>query len=156
VNPDEENPTMFSELTPNLMVPDVNAAVAFYRDVLGCDFVLGVPGNPPGSQEVVTQFDAARPLAFAVVQRGKVQMMFQSQESFLEEMPPARDKPLGATASLYIELPDAAEFYRQIQGRVKCVKQLHRTFYGTEEFYIEDPNGYILGFASRLQEDTPR
>jgi uncharacterized glyoxalase superfamily protein PhnB len=114
-----------------------------------------VPRAPPGSQEMITQYESARPLAFAVMLRGNVQIMLQSQKSFLEEMPQAGERPIGATASFYIELPDSQQLYRQLQGRVKFLKELHHTFYGTEEFYIQDPNGYILGFASKLGEKTP-
>jgi catechol 2,3-dioxygenase-like lactoylglutathione lyase family enzyme len=38
----------------------------------------------------------------------------------------------------------AVTFYRDILG-----------FYATEEFYIQDLNGYFLGFATRLGEPSP-
>jgi uncharacterized glyoxalase superfamily protein PhnB len=139
-------------LSPNLMVPDVDRTVAFYRDVLGFAFVLGVPSVPPDSRDVLLELDPARCLAFAVVKRGNVQIMFQSQQSFCDEMPCLQAQPLGATACLYIELPDARQLYQQVRDRVTVVKDLHRTFYGKEEFYIQDPNGYVLGFAGKPQD----
>jgi len=143
---------MFTRVSPNLMVPDVNRAVEYYRDVLGFAFVVGVR---PNSQEVIAQYDSATPLAFAIVQQGRVQFMFQSQQSFLDEMPQLRDRPLGATATFYVEVADAGLLCRQLQGQADFVSPLHRTFYGKEEFSVRDANGYILCFAGEPKDQMP-
>jgi uncharacterized glyoxalase superfamily protein PhnB len=146
-----EKSTMLTKLTPNMMVTDVGRTVAYYRDILGFAFVMGVP---PDSQEVVTQFDGPRPLAFAIMQQGSVQIMFQSQQSLVEELPQVRDKPVGATATFYIELADARQLYQRLRNQVEIVSALHRTFYGKEEFGIQDCNGYFLWFAGTPAETT--
>jgi catechol 2,3-dioxygenase-like lactoylglutathione lyase family enzyme len=81
---------MFARVTPNLMMPDVNRTLEYYRDILGFDFVIGVPHD---SQEIIAQYDSTTPLAFALMQQGSVQFMFQSQQSFLEEIPQLRTRP---------------------------------------------------------------
>ena len=43
--------TMYKKLTTNMMVENVNDTVDFYGDVLGFEFVMGVPQN---TQEIVT------------------------------------------------------------------------------------------------------
>ena len=143
---------MFTKLTPCMMVSDVGSTVEYYRDVLGFAFVGGVP---PKSQEGVTKFDKAKPLAFAMMKQGNVEFMFMSQPGFVEELPLLRDKPIGATAELYIELPDARQLYQKLRNQVHVVTDLHRTFYGKEEFVIQDCNGYLLCFAGIPAEATP-
>ncbi len=40
-------PFVFSKLTPNLIVSDVDRSVAFYRDVLGFTVAMHVPDQSP-------------------------------------------------------------------------------------------------------------
>ncbi len=143
---------MFTKLTPCMMVSDVNRTVEYYRDVLGFAFVGGVP---PKSQQGVTQYDKTQPLAFAMMKQGSVEIMFYVQQSFVEELPQLRDKPIGATTEFYIDLPDVRQLYQRLRDRVKIITDLHRTFYGKDEFVIEDCNGYLLCFASPAAEATP-
>ena len=80
---------------------------------------------------------------------------FQSQQSFLDAMPQLRDRPLGATATFYVEVADAGLLCRQLQGQADFVSPLHRTFYGKEEFSVRDANGYILCFAGEPKDQMP-
>ena len=143
---------MLTKLTPCLMVSDVNRTVEYYRDILGFAFVGGVP---PNSQQGVAQFDKAQPLAFAMMKQGNVEFMFFVQQSFVEELPQMRDRPIGATAELYIDLPDVRPLYQRLRNRVKIITDLHRTFYGKDEFVIQDCDGYYLCFASPTAETAP-
>ncbi len=152
ISHEKEANRMFTKLTPNLMVPDVNKTVEYYHDVLGFDFIMGVP---PDSQEIASKFDAAKPLAFAFVQRDNVQLMLQSQESFVSEISAARGKAVGATATFYVEVSDAQELYNKIQDRATIISRPHGTFYGKEEFSIQDCNGYIFCFAGDLKKKKP-
>jgi catechol 2,3-dioxygenase-like lactoylglutathione lyase family enzyme len=52
---------MFSKITTNLMVGDVNEALAFYEGVLGFRLVMGVP---EGSRQIVTTRDHDKPYEF--------------------------------------------------------------------------------------------
>lgn len=140
----EPTHTMYRKLTCNLMVEDVNETIRFYRDVLEFAFVIGVPEN---SQAVVTEPDPAQPLAFAILQHGDVQIMFQSRASVMAELPIPPDQPVGGSVVLYIETTDAKALYEKLRGKVDVLRDLHDTFYGKQEFYIQDCNGYILGFA---------
>jgi len=134
------------------MVTDVNRTVEYYHEILGFDFIIGVLA---GSQEIITKYDTEKSLAFALVQQNGVQFMFQSQQSFIKEMPLVRDKTIGATATFYIEVSNAKQLYQQLQNRTNIVSQLHDTFYGKEEFCLQDCNGYMLCFASESEKKTP-
>jgi catechol 2,3-dioxygenase-like lactoylglutathione lyase family enzyme len=57
---------MFENLTPNLMVKDVNRAVEFYANVLSFDFVMGVP---EGTRDTETAYDATKTLVHAYVKK---------------------------------------------------------------------------------------
>ena len=54
----------------------------------------------------------------------------------------------GASVSFYIEVEDAEALYETLKGNVSMHKALGTTWYGAKEFYIKDPDGYILGFSS--------
>jgi uncharacterized glyoxalase superfamily protein PhnB len=41
--------------------------------------------------------------------------------------------------------------YENLKDKVTVVKELHTTWYGMQEFYVKDCNGYILGFSQQKQ-----
>ena len=124
---------MLKKLTPNLMVEDVQKTLSFYRDVLGFEVTMTLPDSAP--------FD------FAIVRRDGVELMFQSRASLSENVPALTGSPIGASQTLYIEVTDLQDLYEQLHDRVEFVVDLHTTFYGTQEFYFRDINGYILSFS---------
>ncbi|MGB7533226.1 MAG: VOC family protein [Halobacteriota archaeon] len=134
------------KLAPNLMVEDVNRTVEFYRDVLGFEFVMGVIEE---IQEIMTSWQKDRLLDYAMMKCGDVEIMFQGKRSLSEALPVLRDKEIGGTLTLYMEIEGVQELYGRIKDKVTVVKDLHTTFYGMQEFYILDCNGYILTFAER-------
>ncbi len=135
---------MFSKITTNLIVPSVNDTLDFYERVLGFGLAMAVPA---GRQEIITSRTGDTPLAFAMIKRDGVELMLQSQESVSQELPASERQPIGGSFALYIQVADARELYESVRRKVKILKDLHATFYGTEEFYIRDCNGYVLTFA---------
>lgn len=124
---------MLKKLTPNLMVEDVARTLNFYREVLGFEVVMTLPEQAP--------FD------FAIMKRDGVELMFQSRTSLSENVPALAGIPIGASQTLYIEVTGLDALYPQLRDRVEIVVDLHTTFYGTQEFYFRDLNGYILSFS---------
>ncbi len=137
------------ELTPVLMVEDVNNAIDFYLNVLGFDFVIGVPEK---TQEVVPTWSNDRVLDFAIMKCGNAEIMFQSRRSMAEpeELPEFKDKEIGGSFCLYIEVDNVQDIYDKVKGKIPLHKDLKTQFYGMREFHVKDCNGYILGFAERL------
>lgn len=133
-----------NKLTPNLMVEDVNRTVEFYQEVLGFEFVMGVIEE---LQDILTAYQQDRSLDYAMMKCGNVEVMFQAKRSLAEALPLLRGREIGGTLTLYMELDSVSELYERIKDKVTIVKDLHTTFYGMQEFYIEDCNGYILTFA---------
>ncbi|SET08392.1 Uncharacterized conserved protein PhnB, glyoxalase superfamily [Methanococcoides vulcani] len=136
-----------NKLTPNLMVDDVNKTVGFYKDVLGFEFVMAVPKD---SQEVLMEMPKDKQLIYALMKSGDVQLMFQAKDSLSEDIPVFKDRGIGASLTLYIEVDNVKELSEALEEKVEIVKELHTTFYGMQEFYIKDCNGYVLGFAESL------
>jgi len=56
---------------------------------------------------------------------------------------------LGDSVSFYIEVEAINALYQEIKPKAEVVKELETAWYGMQEFYIKDCNGYILGFAER-------
>ena len=60
-----------------------------------------------------------------------------------------KGREIGASVSFYIEVEDINTIYNEIKEKAEVVKELETTWYGMQEFYVKDCNGYILGFAEK-------
>lgn len=129
---------MFNKLTPNLMVEDVAATIAFYTEVLGFEVLATNPETTP--------------FEWAMLGSGGVTMMFQSRPSFGQEFPVLATAPIAASLSFYTEVSDIRTLYEQLKGRVEIVKELHTSFYGTLEFAFKDCNGYVLALSEQAEQ----
>jgi lactoylglutathione lyase len=129
--------THLKKLTPNIMVEDVNKTSKFYQKFLGFELLVTVPEEG--------QF------AWAMLKRDAVEMMFQSRTSLSEEIPSLQQKEIGGSLTLYIEVEDVKELYERLKGNVTIVQDMHKTFYGAQEFAIQDCNGFILAFSETAE-----
>lgn len=122
----------FADVTPNLVISDIDRSLAFYRDVLGFSVVTTVPEQ--------------RPFAFAWMQRDTVNVFLNSEAS------------TGMTASpgtniLFITLEpgDIAAgidaLFAAVKDRAPVEMPVTDQFYGMREFTITDPDGYVVTFA---------
>ena len=136
---------MFQTLTPNLMVTDIPKSVAFYTDVLGFSLRMAVPEDR--SEFPDTLKDGVH-YVYAQLVYGDVEIMIQTQASVGEDIPALKNTPPGGAASFYGKVENVDEVYAKIKDKVTIVKDLETSWYGMKEFFISDPDGYILGFAS--------
>jgi uncharacterized glyoxalase superfamily protein PhnB len=118
------------------MVEDVHQTITCYQTILGLDVVMTLPEAPP--------YD------FAIIRRDAVELMFQSRRSLSENVPALAGSPIGASQTFYIEVTGLADMYQKLRGQVEIVVDLHTTFYGTQEVYFRDINGYILSFSEAI------
>ncbi len=126
-------------LSPNLMVADVNKTAEFYQQVFGFQVIEKVP-------------DMAEPDSgkwqFVILHLGGVTIMLQSQRTLIEDVPSFANQPVGGTMTLYIDVEDVRGLFEKVKPHITLLKEgLYETFYGTIEFTMIDPNGYILTFA---------
>jgi len=130
-------------LTPNMAVEDVAQSVRFYTEVLGFELKMCVDENRQPADTLPENMACV----WANVMHGNVGVMFQQKESFGEDIGVEVDST-GASVSFYIEVEDAEALYETLKEKVSIQKELGTTWYGAKEFYIKDPDGYILGFSS--------
>lgn len=123
------------KLTPNLVVSNVERSVAFYRDVLGFAVEASVP--------------EAAPFAFAWMKRGAIDLFLNAPEAAIAEYPAFRDRPIGGTLTLFVEVAGIRAAYTALDGKVRIVMPLEVKWYGMTEFAFEDPDGYLITFAER-------
>jgi catechol 2,3-dioxygenase-like lactoylglutathione lyase family enzyme len=125
--------TGLTSLTPNLVVADVARSIAFYRDVLGFELTRTVPDEGP--------------YVFASVQSGPVEIFFNTRDAAVAEYPAFRERPIGATLTLFIHVTGIEQLHASIASRVKIVMPLEKKWYGVTEFAFEDPDGYVITYA---------
>jgi uncharacterized glyoxalase superfamily protein PhnB len=131
----------FADVTPNLVVSNVERSMAFYRDVLGFAVTATVPDSGP--------------FVFAWMQRDGVSVFLNSHAS-VEEHAELAARPIGGTATLYImlEADDPASgvdaLFASVSPRASVMMPPKDQFYGMREFGVEDPDGYVIFFAQRV------
>ena len=128
-------PYELKKLTPNLIVSDVLRSLEFYRDVLGFTVPVTVP--------------EAEPFVFAIVQSGPVEIFLNAPEPAIAEYPAFKDRPIGGTLTLFVEVANIALAHATLQDKVNIVMPLEHKWYGSTEFAFEDPDGYLITFAER-------
>ena len=128
-------PHALKKLTPNLLVADVSRSLAFYRDVLGFEVEFTVPNEPP--------------YVFVAVHAGPVEIFLNAPEPAIAEYPAFKDRPIGGTLTLFIEVAGVRRLHDELRDRVKVAMPLEKKWYGLTEFAIEDPDGYLITFAER-------
>lgn len=131
----------FADVTPNLVVSNVERSLAFYRDVLGFSLVTTVPESAP--------------FAFAWMRRDGVSVFLNSVDAVRADHAELGARPIGGTATLYIVLEAETialgvdALLASIGSRARPLMPLTDQFYGMREFGIEDPDGYVVFFAQR-------
>jgi uncharacterized glyoxalase superfamily protein PhnB len=126
----------FQSVTPNLIVNDVAASTAFYRDVLGFAVKQTVP-------------DAA-PFVFVWLERDGVPVFVNARDAASEDYPGAADRPAGGTAALFFVVTDVDALHGKVAQAAPVIMPLKTQFYGMREFAVTDPDGHILTFAERV------
>ena len=117
-----------SKLTPVIIVDQVEPCAAFWEQRLGYARTAEVPGE--------------HGLAFVIVEKDGVELMYQSRAGMGAEAPPAAREP---TIQLFIEVGDLDAVEQAMQGII--VLPRHTTFYGMTEFTVRDPAGTLVIFA---------
>lgn len=121
------------QLTPVLIVDEVEPCVKFWTDRLGFELTNKVP-------------DSDGKLIFASVQLGGIEIMYQTRASVLSEQPGSAGDLTGHSVALFITVADLDGVEKALAG-VPVVKPRHDTFYGSTELYVREPGGNTVGFA---------
>jgi catechol 2,3-dioxygenase-like lactoylglutathione lyase family enzyme len=131
-----------TDVTPNLIVSDIDRSTAFYRDVLGFDVHATVPDQAP--------------FVFVWLTRGGVNVFLNSRASATEDLPTLAQRQIGGTMTMFLmlEAPTTAQgidaLFGTVEPRARVLMPLKNQFYGMREFAVEDPDGYVLIFAQPI------
>ena len=114
--------------SPVLVVSDVLASVAFYRDKLGFE-QINQWGDPP---------------CFAIATRGQVSV-------FLDERRGSDPIPNNQYWAAYIYVDDVDALHADYTSKgLEIIRGPETTHYGCRDFDIRDPDGHVIGFGQDL------
>jgi uncharacterized glyoxalase superfamily protein PhnB len=117
-------------VAPVLVVQNVSASVAYYRDALGFQ-VIGTFGHP---------------VEMAFVGRGGVQLMLQDAEGRPTPGPNSNYKSIAWDALFWV--PDVSGLHSEVVERGATIRRdPHDTLYGTVEFHATDPDSHVVCFC---------
>lgn len=115
-----------------LRVPDVPAAVAWYRDALGFE------GETDGGE------------GWASLQRDGIELMLSAFNTHEGDTTPA------FTGSLYLRCDDVDAWWSRLKDQARVCYPPEDFGYGMREFAIYDCNGFLLQFGQPIPtEESP-
>jgi catechol 2,3-dioxygenase-like lactoylglutathione lyase family enzyme len=122
-------------VAPLIVVDDITATIAFYRDLLDFAIVTAIPnaGSP----------------TWVLMRNGAVEVMFQTRHGIPESQRP----PYWTGLSLHFDGTGIRQKYELLKNRVQIVRHLAPTLNGMLEFWMRDCNGHMLIFAERVAKD---
>jgi len=119
-------------ITPVLFVEDVEPCVKFWVDRFGFEKTAEVPDGDH--------------LAFAMLQKGNVELMYQSYASADKDIAAVSQVVRKGPTFLYVEVDNLEETINAVKG-AEVVMPKRKTFYGSTEIGIKDPAGHFVTFA---------
>ncbi|MFH1126497.1 MAG: VOC family protein [archaeon] len=130
-------------ISPLLVSRNIDETVRFYEEKLGFKTTMRFP--PAGALE------------FANLVLGEHIVMFISRPAMLSECMKKGDKKTpkifsknvwGVGVNLYFTVIDVDDMYKDVKSKkTRIVYDIENKQYGTREFTISDPDGYLLTFA---------
>jgi len=120
------------KITPVLFVQDVEPCVKFWVERFGFKTTAEVPDGDK--------------LAFAMLQKGSVELMYQSYASADKDVEAVSQQVRKGPTFLYVEVDNVEETIDAVKG-AEVVMPKRQTFYGSTEIGIKDPAGHFVTFA---------
>lgn len=119
-------------ITPVLFVSEVEPCVRFWVDRMGFQKTVEVPDGDK--------------LAFAMLQKGTVELMYQSYASADKDVVAISQVVRKGPTFLYVEVDSLEDAIAAAKG-AEVVMPVRETFYGSKEIGIKDPAGHFVTFA---------
>ncbi|SFC54213.1 VOC family protein [Flavobacterium phragmitis] len=135
-----------SKLSPNFEVRDIRKSVEFYTQYFGFKLIMAVSESQDGVDNVI---HSDKEYVYAMLQQDAVEIMFQRSDTFKTDVAFSEGLPIGATVSFYMEVEGIQNLYQSLKNEKLEITELQKTWYGMQEFYVKDLDGYILVFAEK-------
>lgn len=119
-------------ITPVLFVPEVEPCAKFWVERMGFQKTVEVPDGDK--------------LAFAMLQKGSVELMYQSYASADKDVAAISQVVRRGPTFLYVEVDSLDDAIAAAKG-AEVVMPVRETFYGSKEIGIKDPAGHFVTFA---------
>jgi uncharacterized glyoxalase superfamily protein PhnB len=119
------------KITAVLLADRIEPCVKFWVEQLGFEKTVEVPEGDH--------------LAFASLQKGPVELMYQTYSSVESDDHSHKGFTKGPTF-LFVEVENLDETIRAVNG-AEVVMPVRTTFYGSKEIGVKDPAGHIVTFA---------
>jgi len=120
------------KITPVLFAEEIEPCLKFWVERLGFEKTIEVPeGNK---------------LGFAILQRGEVELMYQTYASAEKDVSAVGPELRKGPSFLYVEVEDLGQIIAAIKG-TEVVIPMRTTFYGAKEIGVKDPAGHIITLA---------
>ena len=131
--PEEKKAMIVKKITPVLFAAEIEPCVKFWVERIGFEKTVEVPEGDK--------------LGFAIVQKGGVELMYQSFSSADKDAPAGTAQAVrkGPTF-LYVEVENLDELLGALKG-VEVAMPERITFYGSREIGVKDPAGHFVTFA---------
>lgn len=131
--------------TPIMTVAEIEPCLPFWTEQLGFEVTATVPHGDR--------------IGFAMLQKGGVELMYQSLASIQEDLGSASaasgheglpDRLAGSTTTLFIEVDALDPVIEALEGADVVVPR-RQTFYGMDEIFVRAPCGSLVGFAAQVE-----
>ena len=123
------------KLTPLITVEAIEPCLPFWTDGLGFEVTATVP-----------HLDS---MGFAMLQKGSIEIMYQSLASIEADLPALAKDLEGSTGMFYCEV-EALDQTIEGLGELDVVVPRRQTFYGMEEIFVRAPCGTMVGLAQAV------
>ena len=120
------------KLIPLITVEAVEPCLPFWTDGLGFEVTATVPH--------------ADSLGFAMLQKGSIELMYQSLASLEDDLPVLSGILKDSTGMFFCEVEDLDRTIEGL-GKIDLVVPRRQTFYGMDEIFVRAPCGSIVGLA---------
>jgi len=130
------------KVTPLMTVDRVEPCLPFWTEKMGFEVTAKVPHG-----EV---------LGFAILKKGTVELMYQSQASVDADLgksgaPEGLGREMASgTSTLFIEVDGIDEVIAAL-GDTEVLVPRRQTFYGMDEIFVRPPCGTVVGFAAKVE-----
>ncbi len=120
------------KITAILFAEEIEPCLKFWTERMGFEKTVDVPEGDK--------------LGFAMLQKGGVELMYQSYASAEKDVSSVSRDVRKGPSFLYVEVENLDAIIGALKG-IDVVMPVRTTFYGSKEIGIKDPAGHVIIFA---------